>query len=348
MVKKKKTAVARTRDRNWPVDSTTETWELIVRRNHSKMWPSVMSLAVLSSLYGSVHSITVSVPDKFVNETSGASVLLGCSFLTSAPTTGLNIQWSFISKNTMTSKQIYYYQGGEEIVYPDYKGRVIVPPSPITTNASISIQGVTPADSGVYFCDVHNVPDVQGTTQGTITLNVLEKPSKPFCGLHGTVESGHLVTLTCHSEHGSPAPTYKWTKLEQGQAVSTRAVTNLQTGVLHFGNLSQFEFGQYKCNASNSVGFATCTITLDEERSDGTIAGAVVGSVLVACLIVFVVWCVVHSLRKKKHKASIEMESKARNASPANSYIAVPPVESNSQASTKEISSQMKEEEPVA
>ncbi|XP_048853758.1 V-set and immunoglobulin domain-containing protein 1-like [Brienomyrus brachyistius] len=343
-----KRAVARTRDRNWSVDSTKETWEHIVRRNHSKMWPSVLSLVMLSSFCGCVHSITVSVPDKFVNATSGATVLLRCTFVTSEPTTGLNIQWSFISKTTMTSKPIYYYQGGEEIVYPDYKGRVIVPPSPVTTNASISIEGVTPSDSGAYFCDIHNLPDVQGTTQGTINLNVLVKPSKPFCGLHGTVESGHLVTLTCHSEHGSPAPTYNWTKLEQGHGVSTRAVTNLQTGVLQFGNLSQFEFGQYQCNASNSVGFAICAITLDEERSDGTIAGAVVGSVLVACLIVFIVWCVIHSLRKKKHKASIEMESKAQNASPANCYTAVPSAENNSQASTKEISSQMQEEEPVA
>lgn len=44
-----------------------------------------------------------------------------------------------------------------------------------------------------------------------------EKPSTPYCSVHGDMESGHLVTLTCHSERGSPTPTYTWTRLDKAK-----------------------------------------------------------------------------------------------------------------------------------
>lgn len=55
-----------------------------------------------------------------------------------------------------------------------------------------------------------------------------EKPSYPYCAVHGDVATGHLVTLTCHSEKGSPSPTYTWTRLDQG--VSKQVMGN--TGVI--------------------------------------------------------------------------------------------------------------------
>lgn len=35
------------------------------------------------------------------------------------------------------------------------------------------------------------------------------------------------------------------------------------TGILEIQNISQFEFGEYQCNATNAVGFAVCTVELD-------------------------------------------------------------------------------------
>ncbi|KPP57896.1 V-set and immunoglobulin domain-containing protein 1-like, partial [Scleropages formosus] len=216
---------------------------------------------------------------------------------------------------------IYYYQAGQSTIPQNYHGRVIVPPSPNTTrNASITITDVSPADSGTYYCEVHNMPDSLGQTEGRVILNVLEKPSKPFCAIHGTVESGHLVTLTCHTEQGSPTPTYSWTK----------------TGVLQIGNLSQFEFGTYQCNASNVVGYDICTVNLNEELSDGVIAGAVIGALLASALIIFIVWYILHSLRKKQYKAvkvaaGTEMQVKSQSGNTAK-FDSMHGSEENSQA----------------
>lgn len=46
-----------------------------------------------------------------------------------------------------------------------------------------------------------------------------EEPSTPYCSMHGSVELGQPVTLTCHSENGSPTPTYNWTKLDAAKAI---------------------------------------------------------------------------------------------------------------------------------
>uniref|UniRef100_A0A3B4XXB1 V-set and immunoglobulin domain-containing protein 1 n=1 Tax=Seriola lalandi dorsalis TaxID=1841481 RepID=A0A3B4XXB1_SERLL len=196
-----------------------------------------------------VELITVTTPQKYVNVTRGGSVKLQCMFVTIQETNGLNIQWDFVPSSSLTQEQ----------------GRIQPPSSPGSTrNASIIISNMQPSDAGVYSCEVHNFPDVDGQSQVNIIVNVLGKPSYPFCAVHGDIESGHLVTLTCHSEHGSPKPTYTWTRLDQtktrrpvlGRSESTK------TGILEIRNISQFEFGEYQCNATNVVGFSICTVDL--------------------------------------------------------------------------------------
>lgn len=123
-----------------------------------------------------------------------------------------------------------------------------------------------------------------------------EKPSYPVCAIHGDVATGHLVTLTCHSSKGSPSPEYKWTRIVQGMKEDVQGTTSaclcvyidaitsithlikdnnfvlcfvldLKTGVLYIRNISQFQFGTYQCNASNTVGFSTCTVELSSGTS---------------------------------------------------------------------------------
>lgn len=70
--------------------------------------------------------------------------------------------------------QVYYYQSGKEIILDEYKSRLQSPQFPATTrNASIIISNMQPSDAGVYTCDVHNIPDVDGQTQVNIMVNVL-------------------------------------------------------------------------------------------------------------------------------------------------------------------------------
>ncbi|KAJ8276772.1 hypothetical protein COCON_G00085240 [Conger conger] len=251
------------------------------------MFALQLSGAMLFCFMGCADLLTVITPQKSVNVTSGGNVSLDCTFNTNAATTNLNIQWSFNPKSSMIPQQVYYYISGKAVVQGKFEGRVKEPMFPnVTKNASITIGNMKPSDSGIYSCEVHNFPDAEGKTEGNIIVNVLEKPSTAFCGVHGTVESGHLVSLTCHTERGNPTPTFTWTKLDQGKARRP----DIDSGTMYIRNLSQFEFGEYRCNASNSVGFSICTVELTEELGDGAIAGAVIGSVLGACLVVALVW----------------------------------------------------------
>uniref|UniRef100_A0A8C5HZW1 V-set and immunoglobulin domain-containing protein 1 n=1 Tax=Gouania willdenowi TaxID=441366 RepID=A0A8C5HZW1_GOUWI len=273
---------------------------------------------------GLVELITVTTPQKYVNVTKGGNVLLQCMFVsTEEETSSLTIQWEFDSSSAPAvgpeqcmrfsdTFQICYYQSGKVAITSSYEGRLQPPFSPeISKNASITLSNMQQSDAGVYSCDIHNFPDVEGRSQANIIVNVFEKPSVPFCSVHGNVETGHPVTLTCHSEHGSPKPAYTWTRADAAQATKTLMLPQVcnsvspatPTGVLKFSNVSQFEFGEYQCNASNVLGFEACTVELNPELGAGVIAGAVIGAILGCVLIALVVWFIVHTVKKQKYKA---------------------------------------------
>ncbi|KAE8287930.1 V-set and immunoglobulin domain-containing protein 1 Cortical thymocyte marker CTX Precursor [Larimichthys crocea] len=277
---------------------------------------STLHLVVLISMIGCVDLITVSTPHKRVNVTVGESVLLQCMFDTISDTKGLTIQWDFDSPSSIAPQQVYYYQAGNYVV-TTYKDRLELPSSPATTrNASIIIRNMQLSDTGVYTCEVHNIPDVTGKSQVTILVNVHERPSTPYCSTHGNVETGHLVTLTCHSEEGVPPPMYTWTRLDQAKTRRTMLGMMTKSGKLEFRNISQFEFGEYQCNATNSVGFAICTIELSADSGDGVVAGAVIGALLGCVLIILVVWFIAHALKKHKYKAVKAAEANEMKRSP--------------------------------
>ncbi|XP_070774189.1 V-set and immunoglobulin domain-containing protein 1-like [Enoplosus armatus] len=279
---------------------------------------STLLLLVLTSIIGCVELITVSSPQKYVNVTRGGSVLLQCMFVTTEQTAaGLTIQWDFVSSSSMTPQQVYYYQSGKDAISRSYEGRLQPPSSPGSTrNASVIISNMQPSDAGVYTCEVHNFPDVNGQSQVNIIVNVLERPSSPYCSVHGDVESGHLVTLTCHSERGSPTPTYTWIRLDQTKTRRPVLGRTTTTGILEIRNISQFEFGEYQCNATNAVGFSTCRIELSQEMGDGVVAGAVIGALLGCVLIILVVWFIAHNVKKHKYRALKASEANEMKRSP--------------------------------
>ncbi|XP_068585577.1 V-set and immunoglobulin domain-containing protein 1-like [Cebidichthys violaceus] len=294
-----------------------------------------LRLLVLISITGCVELISVRTPQKHVNVTMGESALLQCMFVSTEETTALTIQWDFVSPSTMTPQQVYYYQAGQDVITNSYKGRIQPPYSPSKTrNASISISNMQPSDAGVYTCQVHNFPDVDGQSEANIIVNVLEKPSAPYCSVHGDVESGHLVTLTCHSEHGSPNPKYTWIRLDQTKTRRPVLGRATETGILEIRNISQFEFGEYQCNATNAVGFSTCTIELSPEVGDGVIAGAVIGAMLGCVLILLAVWFIAHTLKKRKYNRvkqseANEMKRSAPQAQQASDSVTVATPASN-------------------
>lgn len=69
---------------------------------------------------------------------------------------------------------MYYYQSGFQQIGPNFKNRLnLLSTLNTTMNASISITNMQVADAGMYTCEVHNPPDIDGTTSATIRVNVL-------------------------------------------------------------------------------------------------------------------------------------------------------------------------------
>lgn len=72
--------------------------------------------------------------------------------------------------------QVLYYQSGTTVIGQMFKSRVKLLSDPaLTKNASISIDNMQQDDTGEYSCEVDNIPDVEGTNQKNIFLNVLGK-----------------------------------------------------------------------------------------------------------------------------------------------------------------------------
>ncbi|XP_072518513.1 V-set and immunoglobulin domain-containing protein 1-like [Salminus brasiliensis] len=279
---------------------------------------ALRTIIVLFSVIGCTVSIWVTVPQKVVNVTIGQTANLQCTFTTDVAMNNLLVQWSLYPKSSMTPEEVFYYQSGAQQIGKLFEGRLKVLSSiNATKNASISITNMQTADAGTYTCDVRNFPDISGQAEASIVVNVLEKPSYPVCAIHGDIATGHLVTLTCHSSKGSPSPRYTWTRIKQGMKMNVLGFTNPNTGTLYIRNISQFEFGTYQCNASNVVGFSTCTVDLSSEMNTPAIVGAVIGALLAVLFIVLLVWFITHKMKKDKHGRS--------KANMAQNYAAVPP-----------------------
>ncbi|XP_062384966.1 V-set and immunoglobulin domain-containing protein 1-like [Sardina pilchardus] len=274
-------------------------------------------IILLCNMLGLVHSITVTMPARSVNVTEGGTVLLACMFTTTSPTTSLVVQWTFNEKQgTGQPQQVVYYQGGTTVFGHEFQGRVKLLSNPaLTKNATISIDNMQQDDTGMFTCEVDNIPDIEGRNEMTVVVNVLVKPSVPYCSIHGEVETGHRVTLSCHSKEGNPPPTYTWTNMEAGAPKEIKGTQDIKKGTLVIQNISEVQFGEYQCVASNGVGAGTCMIDLSEEINDGIIAGAVIGALLICGAIGLLIWAVTHHL-KKTHKMKVTKSVKESEMQP--------------------------------
>ncbi|XP_074988613.1 V-set and immunoglobulin domain-containing protein 1 isoform X3 [Caretta caretta] len=156
--------------------------------------------------------------------------------------------------------QIYYFQNGQAYEYGEFKNRINGTTN--QGNASITISNMQPSDTGFYTCEVFNPQDSNGRNQKSVAVSVLVKPSQPHCSLRGTPETGHLVSLSCYSEEGMPAPTYQWYRVSGETLKPMTEQLNTKTGLFIIGNLTTFETGYYRCTASNSLGNSSCEVDL--------------------------------------------------------------------------------------
>ncbi|XP_037367991.1 V-set and immunoglobulin domain-containing protein 1 isoform X2 [Talpa occidentalis] len=267
---------------------------------------------ILNCLAGQVSMVQVTIPDTVVNVTAGSDVTLICTYTSTLPSRDkLFIQWSFMTKNEEKSITIYYFAGGKAETAGNFKDRIVGSNNP--DNASITISRMQPADSGLYICDVNNPPDFTGENQGVISVSVLVKPSKPYCSIQGTPETGHPISLSCLSTLGTPVPVYYWFKVEGKDIVPVKESFNPATGTFVIGNLTNFEQGYYQCTAINTLGNSSCEIDLTSSHPEvGIIVVALVGALVGAAIIISIV-CFTRSKakgkeRKRNSRATTELE----------------------------------------
>ncbi|XP_067405813.1 V-set and immunoglobulin domain-containing protein 1 [Emydura macquarii macquarii] len=332
------------------------------------MFPTALKiLAIIVSLSGHISGVTVTVPENTVNVTVGGNATLLCTYTTTGSLNSLFIQWSFYSAKekqpqthfpchniqSMDEKsvnhcqktvyvtdargrcswkhQIYYFQNGQAYEYGAFKNRING--STNQGNASIIISNMQPSDTGFYTCEVFNPQDSNGQNQKSVAVSVLVKPSQPHCSLRGIPETGHLISLSCYSEEGMPAPTYLWYRVLGDTLKPVTEQLNTKTGLLIIGNLTTFENGYYRCIANNSLGNSTCEIDLTSTHSEGgLIAGALIGAILGAIVICIIVWFLNKREKKKKKEKSVNSEMQPITHKQANEYANIPTQENESAA----------------
>nr|Q9PWR4.1 RecName: Full=V-set and immunoglobulin domain-containing protein 1; AltName: Full=ChT1 thymocyte antigen; Flags: Precursor [Gallus gallus]CAA74391.1 ChT1 thymocyte antigen [Gallus gallus] len=308
------------------------------------MFPTMLKIfPILATLAGHVHGVVVTVPEKTVNVKTGGNATLLCTYTSSQPLGNFFIQWSFYSAKESQLHTIYYYSEGQSYSYGEFKDRITAATSP--GNASITISNMQPSDTGSYTCEVFSPQDDAGQSQKSVIVNVLVKPSKPFCKIEGTPEKGHLIYLLCKCDQGLPHPTYRWYKVDENTLTPVTEYFNPDTGILYIGNLTTFETGHYRCIASNIMGNSTCELDLTSMHSDGNIvAGALIGAILAAVIICAIVWVLTKKAKKKK-SSSNEMQVMAQKQS--NAEYAQVPNEENTPA-TAVLPSNATNEQPSA
>ncbi|ETE73633.1 Coxsackievirus and adenovirus receptor-like protein, partial [Ophiophagus hannah] len=256
-----------------------------------------------------IEGITITSTEYTVIKAQGDKVTLLCTFtLATADDRAVEIEWSILAPK------------GEE------PGRVqFAKQNPSSGNASIDILNLKAEDSGKYQCKVKKLPSVK--TQ-RVQLTVLEKPMKTKCHIEGSQEIGSDLTLKCKSQEGSSIIVYSWKKTTGSQELPATALPIENTGDLFVKNASQSYSGTYTCLAYNKVGRDECSVilTITPHRA-GTIAGAVIGTLLVLSLLAFFIFCCYKKQRDTKYEKEVHHDIREdvpppkSRASTARSYI---------------------------
>uniref|UniRef100_A0A098M0Y7 Coxsackievirus and adenovirus receptor n=1 Tax=Hypsiglena sp. JMG-2014 TaxID=1550645 RepID=A0A098M0Y7_9SAUR len=275
-----------------------------------------------------IEGVTItSTQQTMVTKAQGDKVTLLCTFtLTTADENAVEIEWSILPPKG--EEPVIIYSEGK--LYDKYgmMGRVqFAKQNPASGNASIDILNLKTEDSGMYQCKVKKLPSIK---IHRVKLAVFEKPMKTKCHIEGSQEIGSDLTLKCKSQEGSPKIVYSWKKTTGSQELPATALPNEITGDLFVKNASQTYSGTYTCLAYNDVGRDECsvilTVTPPIDRA-GTIAGAVIGTLLALSLLAFIIFCCYKKQRDTKYEKEVHHDIREdvpppkSRASTARSYI---------------------------
>ncbi|XP_072850091.2 cell surface A33 antigen isoform X2 [Pogona vitticeps] len=169
-------------------------------------------LFMLSAVVAVVHAVTVQTPQVKVEAARDKNATLQCIFHTSATNRvpGDNVSW----RKVPAMEDFAYKVIGSDLEYKgNYGDRMTFSGDLNQGNGSITFSELTMADNGTYECTVQLFEDPPPRSV-LIDLLVLVIPSKPTCKIIGKAEYGQNINLTCHSDEGSPKPTYTWQRYD--------------------------------------------------------------------------------------------------------------------------------------
>ncbi|XP_060106854.1 CXADR-like membrane protein [Heteronotia binoei] len=247
--------------------------------------------------------------------------------------TSLDIEW-LLQDSEADPKVVITYAGNR--IYPDLieeqKGRVSFASNFRAGDASLEISFLQPSDAGLYMCKVKNAGHYEWST---ITLKVLEKPSKPKCWKEGEMSEGKEITLQCNSASGTKPIMYQWKRIidEDGKTGSLPPMTRINfsnPAQIMMKNLTRMDSGSYQCTAFNEAGQDSCSVqvTVQQARNLGIIAGAACGAIAVPILVFLTVWLTIR--RKEKNKYEEESPNEIREDAEAPKARLVKPGSSSS------------------
>ncbi|XP_029950774.1 cell surface A33 antigen-like [Salarias fasciatus] len=253
---------------------------------NQKLWIFTVFLAVLSG----VSAINVHISKENYEVLKGDSATLTCTFQSTITPQLAIISWSAVGTQPDDQEVLiitHYYPMKRTDVKPAYAGRFLLNVDVLRGKAMLRLSSVTSADDKIYECRVLIPGDDEGKSAATTRLVVNEPVSKPVCGIQGTVRSGENINLTCHSEKGSPPPSYRWERWHESVGSKRRFMAHTTTqngGVLSLYDISNDTSGLYYCMSWNKIRTSTCEVHLsvlldDSPGSDvfGAVGGAVAG-----------------------------------------------------------------------
>lgn len=96
--------------------------------------------------------------------------------------------------------------------------------------------------------------------------------------------------------------------MPNSQKLPTALITEMTSSVISVKNATTEYSGTYRCTVSNRVGSDQCLLRLDvvpPSNRAGTIAGAVIGTLLALMLICMIVFCCNKKRREKKYEKEV-------------------------------------------
>ncbi|XP_030582110.1 cell surface A33 antigen-like [Archocentrus centrarchus] len=227
----------------------------------------ISSLMLLCLVLSGVGAIEVTIPQSLYEFAGGDNMILPCSFTPKNPTGPKQIvviSWSALSLDVDPQTILTYYYPVKSVdIHPMYEGRASPDVDVLQGKANLKLSSLKLADNKTYECHIQIPGDSTGKPVATTRVMVLVAPSPPICKIQGAAEHGQNITLSCVSEEGSPAPTYKWDRRNlQNISVPQDPKTTDKGGILSLYDISSDTSGFYICTSANKIHSATCNLTL--------------------------------------------------------------------------------------